>query len=102
MALWNVVSYISGAASLCSGSINLPALCAADIGTMGNALSGIAWSSIVLGSTCNPPPRWKAALQNVRERMKDSQHDSDVDQAEQAPSPPKSAWGLSLGALPNV
>jgi len=52
-AFTNVVSYIAGAASLCSNTLDLRGLCTADIGTFMNALAGLAASGAVLQQTCS-------------------------------------------------
>lgn len=51
-SLMDVIGYIGGAASLCSRNVSLPALCAGDVGTIGNALGGVAATSAVLQSSC--------------------------------------------------
>merc|ERR1712190_659446 len=53
-SLMDVVGYLGGAASLCAGSINLPALCVGDVGTIGNGMFGLASAAASLKSSCRP------------------------------------------------
>lgn len=51
-AFSDVVGYIGSAASACSGTVHLAGACAADAGTIGNALFGLASASSTLRSAC--------------------------------------------------